>query len=200
MSTSRPSPWHALLRGMPFLVGLAMPLAAAAAEAGDERARIQAERKVLEDRFAAEREACSRQFAVTSCVQASRLREREALSALRARQHALDEATLRERAAARQAEIERNRQRVAATPPPAALAPAARAQPAQVPRPSAAASKAEAVETAAARRADAASRNAQAARLRRERAQETQDRIAARQAERARQGKVPAPLPTPPAP
>jgi hypothetical protein len=200
MSTSRPRPWHALLRGLPVLVGLALPLAAAAAEAGDERARIQAERKVLEDQFAREREACSRQFAVTSCVQASRLREREAVGSLRARLHALDEATLRERAGARQAEIERNRRRAAATPPRAASAPAMRAQLAPVPRPDAAASKVEAVESAAARRADAASRNAQAARLRRERAQETQDRIAARQAERVRQGKVPAALPTPPAP
>ena len=81
--------------------------AAAAAPAGEavERERIASERAVVETRFAEERLACQQNFVVTSCVDAARRREREALGNLRRQEAILDESQRRQRAAERVASI-----------------------------------------------------------------------------------------------
>lgn len=111
-----------------LLVVFAVPSAnraGAAQPAGDaaERERIASERAVVETRFAEERLACQRNFAVTSCVDAARRRERDALGSLRRQESLLDEAQRRQRAADRMAAIrakvsaEEDRQREQAANP-----------------------------------------------------------------------------------
>ncbi len=70
-----------------------------------ERAALVAARCDIDARFASEERACAARFAVTACVDAARMRRREDLSALGARQAALDDAQRERKAAQRRARI-----------------------------------------------------------------------------------------------
>jgi colicin import membrane protein len=173
---------------------------------GRERAAIQAERERLEAQFAAERAHCAARFAVNACLDDVRERRRAALEGPRARELALDDAERRRRAAVRRETLAQRQREAAERPPPAVLpampdAPSAAAMPVPVVPPAVftqdaegptarAAAASAAVEAAAAKRG-AAARQRDAA-VRAERA-----RIEERKAERARRGKLSAPLPVP---
>jgi colicin import membrane protein len=79
-------------------------LAAFSAQAQDdgaERARIEAERTVVNDRFAEQKRACSSRFAVTDCVEKATRERNAALSDLRRQERVLDDAERKRRAAER---------------------------------------------------------------------------------------------------
>jgi hypothetical protein len=162
------------------------------AQAARERARIHAERERLEAAFAIEEARCAERFAVTACLDDVRLRRRGALARPRAQALAIDDAERQARAEARRAAVDEKRRRAAARPPiPSEPARAPRELPPAppvvltepAPRPSSAPAE--------------AARRVEAARERQADIRATQQRIEARQAERARQRKPSAPLPVP---
>lgn len=123
---------------LPWLLA-AWLCAAAAHAAGDEaaeRARIAAERLVVEQRHGAAEAACQTRFRVTECLDAARVERRQSLDSLQRQSDLLDDARRRERAARRMQAIQR---RDAEAPPtrtaPAPALPAASVAPA--PRPAA---------------------------------------------------------------
>jgi colicin import membrane protein len=172
-------------------------LAAPAVQAQDaDRLQLAAERAALQSRFEAQVKECQTRFAVTACVDDVRLRRREALAPVRARELQLDDAERSARAASReQALLAKQRDPlqpapvvVQATPTPSATK--ARSQ-ARIP-PHEAAHKAANLGRAAraAERAKAAMARANAARA-------AQAEVAKRLSERAASGKASAPLPVP---
>jgi hypothetical protein len=100
--------WPALLIG----------LATAAFAEGDpaaiknERARLTRERAAAEARFDAERRDCEQRFVVTACLDRAKAQRRATLDELARQRTVLDDIQRRERAAARQREVEK-RQREA---------------------------------------------------------------------------------------
>ena len=101
-----------------WLAGL--PCSSVAAD--DERARLVQQRRQLSEAFSAEERTCTQRFAVTACVDALRLRRREALAPLRERELQLDEAERVQRAAERRAAIAAKRAAAASAPPAASAA------------------------------------------------------------------------------
>lgn len=173
-------------------------LAAAAQPADDGvlRQQLAAQRQEIDARFQREQAECRQRFAVNACLDQARAHQRKSLSDHRAREHALDERQREKRASGRQQAIERRQQAVlerSAAPEPRASA--AQAEPA-TPRPLRGRDRASAAAEAQAKAAEraAAARKLQAA------IQADQERIKARQAHRAAQGRKAEPLPPPPAP
>ncbi len=200
---------RARLTGLGLVLCALAGTAAQAAEPADtdaaaiarERAALQVERDRLEAQFAAELARCSERFAVNACRDEVSQRRRVALEGPRARSLALDDLERSRRAAARR-EALAQKQRGASAPavpaenvPLAASAPSA-ADPAasraqrEIPPHAVAPAASAAAEAAAAQRAAESHRRQASIRAERERVQ-------ARQAERARQGKAAAPLPVP---
>lgn len=176
------------------LMGLAACAAAAdlTPELRTERQRIAAERQRLEAAFAEEEARCASRFAVTACLDDVRQRRRAALELPRSRELAIDDIERRQRATARREAVEEKQRRAAARPvaEPASSAAPARALPAPAPASSAR-------EPHAPPSADLARQRAAAAHERQEKLRATQQRVQAREAERARQGRRAAPLPVP---
>ncbi len=75
-------------------------------EQARERARIAAERKEIEVRFAAEEAACRAKFFVNACLNDMRPRQREALTDLRRQEILLDDAERKRKAAEQLEKIE----------------------------------------------------------------------------------------------
>ncbi len=165
-----------------------------------ERARVQAERKRLEAAFDAEIVACRERFTVTACVDDVRVRRRAALAEPRARELAIDDLERRERAATRRQAVAQKQRQAAERPvrDPAASAPEAAAVPAHAAS-AIARVRPHVAPTDAERKADAAHR-AEATRERQAQIRAEQERIEARQAERARHKPPAAALPVPGAP
>jgi len=179
------------------IVASVIALCAALAHAEPERERIAAERAAAMARFAEQERACSERFVVTPCMDAARKEQRMTLARLRRAELVLDEADRRAAAARRRQELQERaaaqaarasepdpadrgeRQRTAPTPnPPAPVRPT---------RPASSASDQRAIEQ---RNQAAFEARARAARARRE-------AVERRNAERARERKVAAPLPVP---
>jgi hypothetical protein len=160
-----------------------------------ERARVAAERQVLEARYAAEERACRERFVVTACVSDVRVRRRDALAPLRERELQLADSERRQRALERQAGLSAKRNAAPKEAPPAQLRL----------RPSPAASASVSVPPRQARReADAAEDRSAAAAERRRAAQrrsddvaQTQARVERRVQERAAMRRKSTPLPQP---
>ena len=72
---------------------------AASAAVEREREQINAERAALEAKFDMEEAACYKKFAVNNCLNAIKLRRREAMTGLKQREVALNDQQRRERAA-----------------------------------------------------------------------------------------------------
>jgi hypothetical protein len=92
-----------------LLLSLIAAFAALPGQAQDmaaERARIGAERTVVEERFAAEERACRAKFAVTRCTEQARDIRNAALADLKRRERVLNEAERKQQAAQRQRELE----------------------------------------------------------------------------------------------
>jgi hypothetical protein len=158
-----------------------------------ERARIDAERRAIEGRFAAEEAACRERFVVTACVEDTRVRRRQALAGPRHQELLLDDAARKRRAQARLEAVEARRAAAAALPPSTPLPDAVRRN-AAPPAPAAARAPRPVNEAA---EAAAAARRASAAAKRREELAIDQARIESRQAQREAAGKKAAPLPLP---
>lgn len=175
----------------------------AAAAQATERERIVAERNAISAFYSQQEAACAQHFAATACVEDVQARHREALAPLRARELSLDEAGRRRRAAERSAAIEAKQQAAARRPlPPPAASAASVAHPRRLdapmatPAPAVTTRPSRAPDAGAARSSEAAAR-AQAALRRQEAVRATQDRIAKRLAERAKDGRRVTPLPSP---
>jgi hypothetical protein len=93
-----------------FALGLfvfaSVPLHAQPLDANAERARIDAARKRVEQRYAAEHKECNALFRVTDCVNEAKARRRVELADLRRQEIALNDADRKARAAAKQKELE----------------------------------------------------------------------------------------------
>jgi hypothetical protein len=168
-----------------------------AAARAQQRAQLLAERQRIEAEFQATVAACRQRFAVTACVDEARQRRRDALAVPRTQALVLDDLERRERAVARREAVQAKQRKAAERALPASAAPAASRPARQGPAPAQAAAPRSNPASAAEASAAAASRRAQAAQQRQAEIEATQARIRARQAERARQGKVAAPLPVP---
>jgi colicin import membrane protein len=81
-------------------------LAQSEPELGAERARIEAQRRQVEERFAAEEKACRARFAVTDCTNEASQRRREALQELRRQEVRINGIERERKAAERLREIE----------------------------------------------------------------------------------------------
>lgn len=178
--------------------GLALALlttaAPPAAAADSERARLAQLRKQLSEAFSAEERACTQRFAVTSCVEAVRLRRRDVLAPLRERELQLDEAERLQRATDRRAALELKRAAAAAASVPAsAVTPELRVRP-TAPAPSRPASG---LRDHSEERAAQAEQRQHQALQRREEAAAAQQRVQRRQDERKASGRQAAPLPVP---
>lgn len=161
-----------------------------------DRQQIVAARQAIQRDFAAQELACQKRFAVTDCVEDVRLRRRQALAPWREKELALDAADRRRRASERQAAIKAKVQ--AAAEEPASAPPVLPRERKAIAAPSAT----RPVEPPAAdpARAAAAAARVQEANQRKAQAKSAQERVARRQAERAekaKSGKVVAPLPVP---
>jgi colicin import membrane protein len=95
------------------------PAAVHALDAPAERTRIEAERRQVAQRFAAQEKACYGKFGVTDCIDAARKTRREALADLRRQEVALNDAERKDRAARRLRELEQRRRDESAASPPA---------------------------------------------------------------------------------
>ncbi|HEX2547523.1 MAG TPA: hypothetical protein VHL79_21750 [Ramlibacter sp.] len=85
------------------------PAWAQVADDSVERARIGAERKAADDKFAEAKRACNAKFAVTDCVNKATREHNAVVSELRRQERVLNEAERKQRAAQAQREIdERN--------------------------------------------------------------------------------------------
>lgn len=175
-------------------------LAAAAAPAQPvNRAEVQAQRKSVEQQFAREEAECRQRFAVSACLESLRLRRREALAPIVAREHELAADERRERA---QAQARRVQERELAASAPEEGRPRDRLQPG-VPAPPASHPVRARQPEQAAQAVREAERRAQAeAARRREQARERdvrqQQRVEAHEERERRRNKPPAaPLPIP---
>ncbi len=169
---------------------------AAQASPSEERARILRQRGELKARFDADEAACRSRFGVTGCINDVKARRRDAMNVLREQELQLNEAERKERSAARLQALEAKRQQAAARPP-------APPPPLAVTRPAGGAGSAPVLREPRRPRDDAAdaqaaARRAAAAGQRLQDAADDRAKIAAREAERARNPKKSAPLPLPP--
>ena len=174
--------------------GLACALACTAVMAQTpppSRASIQAERKRLETAYTVEQAACRERFAVTACVDDVRQRRRLALAVPRAQELALDDAARQQRAEAHRAAVA-NKQRRSAERPIVAPEPARALRLPPPPAPHVTTPHERAAPTSA-----EAARRAAASQDRRDKIRAGQERIEARQAEKARLKKPAEPLPVP---
>lgn len=185
---------------------LAMGLPAWAAEPTPsfdaERQRIAAERQAAQARFVASERACQDRFAVTACVDRARKEQREALTALRHQQTALDERQRRERAAERLRGIEARQQAQLNRPPAAARAASGAQQPRLIVRQPTPAARPASSASAAPPRSESpeeATRHRTAFAERQKEAQAHARAVEQRAAKRAAKGKPVQGLPTPPA-
>jgi hypothetical protein len=89
-----------------LLLLLALPLVAQAVDEAAERARIAAERKQADERFAADEKACWRRFAVNDCIAEAKGRQRATLGGLRRQEIHLNDIERKRRAAERQGQID----------------------------------------------------------------------------------------------
>lgn len=186
-----------MLRRCLLAAGLLWLGGAALADDAAERQRIAAERQAIASRFAAEEADCHRRFVVTSCVDAARARQREALNLLRHQELLLDDAERKQRAAARLDAIEARRAAAASQPAPAPVPPSSPSPRAEPPPPRPPTVPHAASPSASTAEAQAAARRAAAAKKRREDAAADRARIAEREAQHAAGGKKAAPLPLP---
>jgi colicin import membrane protein len=162
-----------------------------------EHERIAAERAAVNARFAEQERACQEKFVVTACVDAARKEQRQTLMRLKRAETVLDEAERRETAARRRQVLqERGAVQGARASGPAAEArqPLTRNPPA--PNPTAVLPPHRPASSAAEQRA-AEQRNEAAFEARARAAQAHRDTVARRNAQRASEGKVGAPLPVP---
>jgi hypothetical protein len=73
---------------------------------GAQRSRLVRERSVAEKQFAADRQDCENRFAVTACLDRAKARRRSTLDDLSRQKTVLDDIQRKQRAAARQREVE----------------------------------------------------------------------------------------------
>jgi hypothetical protein len=99
-----------------LLAVLSLPAASATVSDAPERARIAAERQVVEARFEAARQACEARFVVNNCLEQARQERRQALEPLQRQTHLLDDARRRERAVERLRSIQARESAAAAMP------------------------------------------------------------------------------------
>lgn len=93
-------PRQLLFWGLALVAAWAGP-AGAADDRAQQRARIAAERRDVNQRYEAARKACEQRFAVTTCLDDARSERRRALDRLAGEQAVLDDAQRRQRAAER---------------------------------------------------------------------------------------------------
>lgn len=190
-----------LLRVFWLVIGLLLALGAQATEPPEalaERTQIRTERAAADATLKNTEAECRQRFAVSGCITEAQAQHRKAMSALRMRELALDEAKRKAEAEANERRIEDKRAEAASRPAPvprAASAPksAAAASAASAPRATEAVRKrsrtADDATAAAARVAEQQRRAAEAAAHRRE--------VEQRNAERMARGKKSTPLPVP---
>jgi hypothetical protein len=171
-----------------------MGTAPQARAASDERVRLEQQRRQMVESFAAEARACEGRFAVTSCVDDVRRRQREALAPLRERQLLIEETWRAQRATERKAAIEARLAAAAAAPAASVLPPQLRIR---TPEPAASRATSRTRDDADDRAAQADQRQRQAQR-RREEAAAAQQRVQRRLDDRAASERPVAPLPVPP--
>ncbi len=114
------------------MAALAVALLATVADAAPdtdaaERARIAADREVVEARFEAAKRDCEARFVVNNCLEQARQERRLALHPLQRQTHLLDDARRRARAVERLRVIQERESAAAAKPALAAPAPASAA-------------------------------------------------------------------------
>ncbi len=183
------------------LIGLLLTLGAQAAEPPEalaERRQIKAERSAADAQYKKTEAECRQRFAVSGCINEAQARHREAMSALRLRELALDEAK-------RKAEVEEHERRIEAKRAEAASRPQPVPRAASAPKASAAASAASApVASQRARKRSKTADDATAAAARvaaqQRRAAEAaahRQEVEQRNAERVARGKKSTPLPVP---
>jgi len=184
---------------MSFLLVAMLCLAslAARAEPANERARLEAERQAIAQRFSQEEQACRQRFAITGCLEDVRVRRREALAPVRERELNLADLERQQRAAARRLQVAAKMQ-AAAGPAAAASDPVPEVRQAPAPGRAASASYPPRVSNDAAREAAAAERARVGARKLAE-IEAGKRRVADRVAARASEGKPVQPLPPLPA-
>ena len=85
--------------------GVARVVAQAPADDASQRAEIRAQRDAADALYREREQACTKQFVVSSCIEAARKQRHDTLKQLDARQTALDDARRDARAAQRRAEI-----------------------------------------------------------------------------------------------
>jgi len=186
----------------PQLLCLALACAASAGAWADaEHDRIAAERAAATARFAAQERECETRFVVAACLEDARTEQRATLARLRQQQLQIDEARRRETAAARRKAIteraEAQQARASEAPPEEPRVRVRRApEPNPVTRPpEAALPRPIAGGASGADRAALEQRNEASFDARARAAQAHRDEVERRNAERAAQGKVAAPLP-----
>ena len=168
----------------------------AAADETGARQQLAAEGRALDARYEREQADCRQRFALNACLDEARVRHRRDQAELKARQRALDEGLRQQRAAERQADIDRRQQAMQSRlAGPEATAPG-RSTPSRPPAAERRDSEARRNQAAAAARAKAAER-AEAARQLQATIQADQARIRERQAKRESQGRKAQPLPSP---
>ena len=180
------------------IAGLGVALCATLAHAASpERERIGAERAAAMARFAEQERACHERFIVTSCVEAARKEQRLTLTRLHRAELVLDDAERRETAARRREELQQRaaaQERRASEPEREPRGEGKHTAPAPnspgAVRPQRGASSAEAQHEIEQRNEAGFEARARAAQVRRE-------AVARRNAQRASEGKVAAPLPVP---
>jgi len=163
-----------------------------------ERERIAAERAAAMARFVEQERACSERFVVTACVDAAREEQRMTLARLHRAELVLNEAERREAAARRRQTLQQKAsgQDARASEPEQAAPQRESTHTAPVPNPPAPARPPRSASSAAEQRATE-SRNEAAFEARARAAQAHRDTVERRNAQRATQGKVAAPLPVP---
>ena len=179
------------------LLTLALALSVALAHAESERDRIAAERATATARFAEQERACQERFVVTSCVDAARKEQQMTLTRLHRAELVLDESERREAGARRrQALQERAAAQEARASEPAEEARREYPHSATAPNPGAASQPQRLPPSAADQRASE-QRNEAAFEARTRAARAHRESVERRNAQRAKEGKVPAPLPVP---
>lgn len=179
--------------------GLGVVLCATLAHAASpERERIGAERAAAMARFAEQERSCHERFVVTSCVEAARKEQRLTLARLRRAELVLDDTERRETAARRREELQQRgaaQDRRASEPEREPHREGTRAAPG--PNPPAPVHPQAITSSAEAKRA-AEERNEANFETRLRAAQARREAVARRNAQRASEGKVAAPLPVQP--
>ena len=181
-----------------IFAGLGVALCATLAQAASpERERIGAERAAAMARFAEQERACHEKFIVTSCVEAARKEQRLTLTRLHRAELVLDDSERRETAGRRREELQQRaseQEKRASEPEPVQRRESKHAAPApnppEAPHPQHGASSAESQ-----RKIEQRNEADFEARLRA--AQARREAVARRNAQRASEGKVAAPLPVP---